>query len=454
METNLSITEQLAQFICEHTPEKIPASLLNGTRGFVLDWLGCVLAGSAFDAGKHLMEYANVQEQGSCTIFGTKQRKGVETAALVNGGLCHVTEMDDLHRTSVIHPAAPVISAAFAVAEQKGKSGRELLDAIILGYEVAIRIGESVGKSHYKIWHNTATCGVFGAAAAAGYLYELSAEQMTWALGNAGTMASGLWEFNAEGAMSKALHTGKAASNGIAAAQLACFGFTGARAILEGKRGFFAATSHDAEPEKVTLGISSSMSHYRILTTSIKPYASCRHTHPAIDAALQLRKQYGIKSSHIAKIQVETYQAALDLTSNPDPAHVYGAKFSLPYCTAVAFHLGHAGLEAFNPEIIANSEICNLMKNVTLCHSPELEVAYPEKWSSSLQVTLHSGETLEHYIDSPKGDPENPLSLDELNQKFYNMLQYVGLESKADALIQQIRKLENLPDLRPVLQIL
>ncbi len=454
MTTKLSITEQLAQFLCDFTPEQLPASLRNLSKAYILDWLGCALAGRAMEAGKCLLEYANGQGQGECTVFGSKKHTSAEIAALVNGGLCHVTEMDDLHRTSVIHPAAPVISAAFAVAEQREKSGRELLDAVILGYEIAIRIGESVGKSHYKIWHNTSTCGVFGATAAAGYLNGLSKEQMVWAFGNAGTMASGLWEFNEEGAMSKALHAGKAASNGMVAVNLARIGFTGAKHILEGSRGFFVATSQDAEPKKVTIGLSPHMSHYRILTTSIKPYASCRHTHPAIDAVLQIRKQYNIASSQIANIRVETYQAALDLTANPEPHHVYATKFSLPYCVAVALHSGHAGLRAFDPDVIANSEIRDLMKKVTLHHSPAFEQAYPEEWSSSVQLVLDSGEILEQTVTSPKGDPENPLSPEELEKKFYEMLQYVGLESKASILIQQIRQLETLPDLKSILQLL
>jgi len=318
---------------------------------------------------------------------------------------------------------------------------------VVLGYEVAIRIGEAVGKTHYRIWHNTATCGVFGATAAAGWLLDLSEQQMTWALGNAGTMSAGLWEFNADGAMSKHLHAGRAASSGVLAADLARQGFTGTRRILEGERGFFTATSQDAEPERVVEGLKQGMETYKISGVSIKPHASCRHTHPAIDAALALRQQPGFVLDPIAQVQVETYQAALDLTDNPQPTTPYAAKFSLYYCVACALWRGSAGLSDFTPQAIVDKDVRQLMAKVYLVHSPDLEARYPREWPVRVTVTLADGRALTRTVDAPKGDPENPLSWGELEDKF-RMMMGTDYQGQAEVLIERVRRLDEVEQIK------
>ena len=352
-----------------------------------------------------ILQYAASQPDGPCQILGTSLKRSAEVAALVNGGLSHIVEMDDLDRGSVLHPATVVIPAALAVAEREGAKGHDLLAAVIAGYEVAIRIGEAVGKQHYFYFHNTSTCGVFGAAAAAGYLLDLSAEQLVWALGNAGTQSAGLWEFNAEGSMSKHLHAGRAAASGVLAADLAAQGFTGARTILEGERGFFAATAPDAEPERVCTGLEDLQRPLKICGVSIKPHASCRHTHPAIDAALELGSSLAGRT--IEHIDIETYQAALDLCDNPNPTTPYAAKFSLHYCVASALHRGSAGLSDFFPNIIADPAIQQLLEKIKVTLSEDLERKYPVEWPARLRVTISDGSILEVVVNNPKGDPEN-----------------------------------------------
>ncbi|MBI3731944.1 MAG: MmgE/PrpD family protein [Chloroflexi bacterium] len=451
---SLSLTEHLAHFLTRVDRAALP---LATAQTYTLDWLGSALAGTQTSPGQSLLDYAAAQppmEQATgAAVIGlpcpsTSSGRSAEVAALVNGGLSHIVEMDDLDRGSVLHPGAVVIPAALAVAQRERRSGRAFLEAAVLGYEVAIRVGEAVGRTHYRYFHNTATCGVFGAAAAAASLLGLSEEQIVWALGSAGTMSAGLWEFNRDGAMSKHLHAGRAAQTGVLAADLARRGFTGARAILEGERGFFAATSTDADPARVLDGLDPQMGAWKMSGVSIKPHASCRHTHPAIDAALALRvrltaeraedaedNQYRVSALSassavndslvhraVRRIEIETYQAALDLCDNPAPSTPYQAKFSLQYCVASALARGHAALADFAPARIADPQTAALIAHTTLRHNNLFETMYPRQWPSNVTVACADGRVLSQTINTPKGDPENPLSQSELEGKFRQML--------------------------------
>jgi 2-methylcitrate dehydratase PrpD len=448
MEDRPSLTERLSTFLVATQSTDLPPSVVDDAKYYTLDWLGSAIAGTVTEPGRMLLAHARAQAGQGATVIGLGEQRNADLAALTNGGLSHIVEMDDLDRASVVHPAAPILPAALAVAEREGASGLQFLTAVVLGYEVAIRVGEAVGKTHYRIWHNTATCGVFGATAAAGWLLGLSEQQMTWALGNAGTMSAGLWEFNVDGAMSKHLHAGRAASSGVLAADLARQGFTGARRILEGKRGFFIATSQDAEPERVVEGLKQGMGKYKISGVSIKPHASCRHTHPAIDAALVLRQHPGFALDQIAQVQVETYQAALDLTDNPQPTTPYAAKFSLYYCVACALWRGNAGLSDFTPQAIVDKDVRHLMARVSLVHSPEMEARYPREWPVRVTVTLADGRALARTVDAPKGDPENPLSWGELEDKFRMMTAGTNYQGQAEVLIERVRRLDEVEQLR------
>src|SRR5439155_3754661 len=235
-------------------------------------------------------------------------------------------EIDDLHPGSVLHAASPIIAAAFAVGESVDAGGKELVAAIVAGYEVAIRAGEAAGRSHYDFWHTTATCGTFGAAAATARLLKLSNEQIVHALGSAGTQAAGLWQFLDDGAMSKQLHVAHAAGSGILAAQLAQRGFTSAREIFEGRKGFLAATSKDPHVNMLTENLAHD---YRMLTNSFKRHASCRHTHTAIDAALVLRNEKQIAANDLEAIHVHLYPAGFQLLSEVKATSGYSARFSI-----------------------------------------------------------------------------------------------------------------------------
>jgi 2-methylcitrate dehydratase PrpD len=403
----------------------------------LVDWLGSALAGCGTDPGVRILAYCDGEPEGAASVVGRDRGRSLETAAFVNGALSHIVEMDDVDRGSVLHPGAVVIPAALAAAEARSKTGRELLSAIVAGYEVAIRIGEAVGKTHYFYFHNTSTCGVFGAAAAVSWLLELDEERTVWALGNAGTQAAGLWEFNAEGAMSKHLHAGRAASNGVLAGLLAEKGFTGPSRILEGERGFFRATAPDAEPNRVVAELGSR--EPKIHGVSLKPHASCRHTHAAVDCALELRSRIG--DERIESVEVETYGATLALCDRPRPSTPYEAKFSLQFCVASALLRGDAGLRAFGEESLRDSKLLDLTARVHPRVEPGIEARYPREWPARVRVVLGNGETLEAATANPKGDPERPLSAAEVESKFLALAAEGGREDAGERLLSWVRSL-------------
>jgi 2-methylcitrate dehydratase PrpD len=447
-----SASEQLAELVCQTRPEDLPAAVLAETVGFYLDWLGCAIAGLPSRPGAALVKHTAQQPAGIASTLGFAAGRAPQVAAFHNGAVSHITEMDDVDRASVIHPAAVVIPAAQAVAERLDRSGRELLTAIALGYEVAIRVGESVGKTHYFHWHNTSTCGVFGAAAAAAWLLRLNQDQTVWALGSAGTQAAGLWQFIQDGTMSKHLHTGRAAANGVLAAELAEFDFSGARQILEGSQGFWAATAPDGDPSAVTRGLGNGS--WKISGVSVKPYPSCRHTHAAVDAALALRERFGpLQPEQIASLQVDGYHSMLDLCDNPQPDSLYAAKFSVHYTAARALLDGHLLLSDFGDQEIAEPRIGALMAKTTARLDAGLDQLYPAQFPARLTLTLADGRRAVEEVLSPKGDPENALTTAELETKFLGMLLDTPYAERREALLGAVRALPGRNSLRGFLSL-
>nr|ALV86748.1 hypothetical protein [uncultured bacterium P2N8] len=412
-----SLTERLADWQLARRRTGFAAADIEAARLLVLDWLGSALAGIGTDTGRIFLEYARLQPAGKVTLLGLAEGRSVEVAALVNGALSHIVEMDDVERASVTHPGAVVVPAALAVAERVGASGPDLLAAIVAGYEIMVRVGAALGAEHYYHFHNTSTAGVFGAAAAAGWLLGLDRDRLVWALGNAGTQASGLWQFNDEGALTKPLHPGRAAANGVLAATLSRLGLTGARNILEGERGFFAGLAPRGDPQRVVAQLGEPDQPLRVRQISIKPHASCRHTHAPIDAALALRAQLPADAL-IDGVRISTYKAALTLCDKADPHTSPDAKFSLQFCVASALLRGKVGLAEFSDTALAGKDLRALLPRIEVAVDAAREAAYPGCWSAAVSVTLADGRTLQAAQERPKGDPENPLTEAELEAKF------------------------------------
>lgn len=422
---NPSLTQDLVRLVREKplTSADIEAAAL-----FTLDALANSIAGRNSGPGRILSQWF-----GSNTATNTVPDAG--RVAFLLGGLCHILETDDLHRESVVHPGCVVVPAAFALAEKHGLGGLDLLVAILHGFEAATRIGMAVGPAHYRIWHNTATCGPFGAALAAASLLKLSDEAAVHALGNAGSQSSGLWQFLETGAMTKHLHAGHAAEAGIRAAELAALGFTGPARILEGEKGFFRATCPDADPQAV---LRAPDAPWQLVRTSIKPWPSCRHTHPTIDAGEELRARMvadNVAVDAIAEIEVHTYQAALDVCDRPVATSDYEAKFSLQHSVAAALAFPHVDFAAFADE--ARSACRPLAARVKVKRAEPWASAYPASWGGRVVVRLASGAEYAAERTHAKGDPEAPLSRDEMIAKARMLLAH-GKVDRPDGLVDAV----------------
>lgn len=448
-EGDMVVTEILAGFVAGLKFDDLPRKVVEAAKMAYLDWLGSALAGS--DKRPTLILDRVVREMGGspeATVVTGSRKTSAAWAALVNGASSHVVELDDVHKSSILHAGAVAIPAALAVCEKNKKTGRDLIAAIVAGYEVGIRVGEAVTPSHYKIWHTTGTCGTFGAAAAAAKAAGLDKEGCWSALGSAGTQAAGLWEFIENGAMSKHLHPGKAAMNGVLSALLAGEGYTAARKMIEGRRGFCVATAREYHLNKITSGLGEK---YKIMENCYKIHASCRHTHHVIDIILDLRKRYRIQSSMVEKIKIRTYSVALDIAGNISPDSVYAAKFSLPFCAALGLVSGGAGPEKFSEINLFHPEIRKLIRKTELVVDPTLEEMYPEKWPATVELTLADGQVISGQTEFPRGDPENPLSQEEIVEKFRSLAKPYLSPENVKKLTNRIFRLESVEDLRKVL---
>jgi 2-methylcitrate dehydratase PrpD len=415
-----TLSEHLAEFVVTVRYDALPDAVRAMAQKTVLDWAGAVLAGAAQPpaamARRALLPLGGRPE---AEVIGTGARTDALRAALLNGLAAHILEVDDLHRPSTTHAGAPVVAAALAAAERAGVSGPRLVEAVVAGFEVAVRVAEAVNPSHYRFWHTTATCGTFGAAAAAAKVLGLGPRDTAQALGSAGTMAAGLWEFLREGAMSKHLHAGHAAHDGLLAALLAREGFTGARAILEGEQGFFRAMAAGADPGRVTDRLGE---RFAIAENSFKLFPCCGHTHGAIAAALEVRSRGGVDPPAIDEVRVETYSAALQVTGNPDPQTPYQAKFSLPYTVAAALRWGRVGLGEFEPAALADPEVRGLLGRVRVAVDPALDARYPAAWPARVTVRLKGGPTHSALVEEAPGEDGAAVPYEALAAKFRDLL--------------------------------
>ncbi len=442
----MSLSLALANYHSNLSYEDLPEEVISFAKLCILDYFGSAFAGADKQPIKMISETINEMGGNPQATLVTGGKSSVLNAALVNGASSHIVELDDIHKSSIIHAATVVVPAALAVAEWKKLSGKELILAVVMGYEVCFRIGEAVSPSHYYYWHNTATCGTFGSAVAVSKLLKLDEEAFINALGNAGTQAAGLWEFIEDGAMTKQLHPGKAAMNGTLAALLAQKGFTGAKKILEGNRGFFKAMSDSYDEEKITRNLGK---EFKILENSFKVHASCRHTHAAIDVAIEIVQENKFSSDDIENVEVGSYKSTMDITDNDDPGTQYASKFSIQYCAALALVKGSANLDDFNETDLWDPRIRDVMKKVTAKLDPEIAAGYPERWGSKVTVVLKNGKTIEKQTDYPRGDPENPVTSEDLRRKFFNLATTLseGKRNTFSEKVLELERMENVADL-------
>ncbi len=446
------IEQDLAKFVKEASYDNLPEEVLHQAKVCLLDLVGASCAGATALPGHVVTEI--IEEAGGApqaVLIGRRERVPALNAALGNGLYAHALEFDDLHRQSILRPGSPIIPAALAAAEKVGASGKELLTAIVTGYEVGIRIAEAMTPTHYQYWHTTGTCGTFAAAIAAGKVMNLSEEQLVHALGHAGTQAAGLMElhYSPEGMMSKPLHASKAAQNGLFSAMLAAGGYTSTQSILSGEKGFLRVFAPKAKMEKITETLGEV---FKIMEISFRLYASTRHTHAAIDLGLHLREQ-GIKPEDIEILRIQTYSVARDLVGEPFPETIYEAKFSLPFCVSTALVYGHVGIEDFTEDRLRDHVLEELMSHITVEIDPLIDAHYPDKWAAKLNVILCNGTVLHEHTDYPKGDPENKVTLNDLHTKFRRLSSMLLPTSKIEIWLEQIMKVETFDDIADMWRI-
>ena len=425
----MGATEVLARFAVETPSEAVPPWVIHEAKRCFINYLAVSLGALRERGAEVLLEWTR-REGGApkATVIGTGERTSAAMAALANGYLAHLLDYDDTHLPTILHPSAPVWPAAQAVAEEHGLNGRDALAAFAIGVEVASRLSLSVHPWHYDAgWHITGTAGVFGAAAAAGRLLNLTVPQMVQAFGVAGTQSAGVREVM--GSMTKAIHAGKAASNGIQSAALAKMGFTSAEAILEGRRGFWAVLSpdgHDEEALSRDLG-----SRWEIRNNGLKPYANGVVAHPLQDAAIALRNEEGVRPEQVASIHARVHPLVMELMDRPSPRDGFDGKFSFQYCIAAGLVDGAGYPTQFTGERFRDPAIAALLKKVSGTADPT--VAEDESY---LTVTLADGRAVERHVPHATGSPANPMTDQALETKFRTLASAVLASGQAERLLQ------------------
>ncbi|HEX6018450.1 MAG TPA: MmgE/PrpD family protein [Burkholderiaceae bacterium] len=442
----------LAHFAAELKFDHIPGSVIERTHDLLLDWIGSALAGKGARPVESIARFMLAQGplDGPSEVLIHRRGTSPLVAAAINAAASHVAEQDDVHNGSVFHPAAVVLPPALAVAQALQRSGRELLTAAVAGYEVGIRVGEFLGRSHYKVFHTTGTAGTLAAAAATGHLLRLTPAQMVHAFGSAGTQSAGLWEFLREGADSKQLHTAHAAAAGLSAAYLAADGFTGASRILEGTRGMAAGMSSDADPARLVDRLGS---RWATAETSFKFHASCRHTHPAADALARLMREHRLAASDIAQVTAQVHQGAIDVLGPViDPQTVHQSKFSMGTVLAMVALHGRAGLAEFDAHFRDPATIA-FRDRVRMVLDAEVDAAYPARWIGKVTVATRDGRQLSARVVEPKGDPGNTLTRPELEDKAIRLAAYGGAASETEmrALAQRVWAMARAPSVARLL---
>ena len=445
----MSATKALAEYAAGMQYENLPNEVIAAAKHCLLDFLGVAYAGSMESPSLIMKETCEKIMGGSgCRLLTTGfPEAGLLQAAMCNAAFGHALDMDDVHNGSIIHLAAVTIPAALALGQIRGNDGKTFITAIVTGYEVGARIGLAVNPSSYFFWHTTATVGNFSAAAACSRLLSLTPGQTLHAFGSAGTQAGGLWEFLADGAMSKFLHCGKACMNGIIAAELARNGYTAATRILEGEKGFIRAMAPQPDFDMLTKDLGKS---FMILENSYKPYPCCKHTHPSIYAVLEIMEKSGVRFDDVENVTARVYAVAKDLVGNQDPQTSYGCKFSLPYCVSAALFFGEVGTKHFSEEYFNHPKLRSMLERIHVVVDEAMETIFrnnPHQWAQQIEIRTRSGETFIERVDYPKGDPENPLSFNERVTKFNRLTTDILSEDERNYIIDRISDLEKVKDL-------
>jgi 2-methylcitrate dehydratase PrpD len=439
-----TLSGQIAEFGASLTLERVPAAVISHAKLLTLDTLGAALAGvptAECQAAIRAVRTLAAGDGGPSTVWGTVLRTTRAYAALVNGIAAHAQELDDFGGCD--HSGAVVLPAVLAACEGRGVPGARVLEAIIVGYDVALRVLEATGgyRAHNgRGWHSTGTCGSFGAAAAVAKVLNLDACHTTWALGIAGTFTGGTWAFLADGAMSKRYHPGRAAETGVVAAALAQQDFTGPAQVFEAEWGGFLPTyaPGDAEPGRLTRSLGT---EFKILRSGVKPYACCRGAHSTLDAVLDLRRRHALAADRVAAVAIRCTAADMQMLGDRGPTTRLAAQMSLPYSVAVALTTGRASLTEYEDTSLMNGPTRALMGNVEM----RVDASLPEGTEPYVTITTRDGQQHTGHVDIGRGAPENPLPPSDIIAKYEELAARVVRPKSVGAIKGLVLALEEVP---------
>src|SRR5437763_1990693 len=438
-------TETLAGYVAELKFEDIPREVLERAKVLTLDFLGSTIRARR-DAEStpsllKMLESLALDGDGYSTVFGDSKTWTPAVAALLNGALGHSLDFDDTHADSSLHPSAPVVPAAFAVGELVGASGREVLTAIVAGYEVCCRLGKALDPtSHYKRgFHPTATAGTYGAAAAAAKLFGLSTPQIVAAFGVSGSQAAGSLQFLVNGAWNKRYQVGAAAMNGVIAATLARNDFVGATEAVEGKHGLLVGYSDNPHPDKAVKGLGRS---YETMKIGVKPYPSCRYTHAALDAIIAMRREHNLTPAQVKRVEVGLHRNGITLTGDAAtkryPKSIVGGQFSMYFTGAVALDQGRFGWDDY--ERLGDAAVDALAEKFDVVQDDRLEIGRSHPFGARVSIVTGDGVHERLHAD-PSGEPNSFPDARAMQQKFLTLARPV-LNGRADQLADAILSLE------------
>jgi 2-methylcitrate dehydratase PrpD len=432
------VTHLLADWVVRCSPSEVPGAVRKEALRSIVNWVGVTVGGSSQDAVSAALETLAPLSRGSeGLLFGRAEKLDPLGTALVSGISSHVLDFDDTDLRTIIHPAATVAAALFAICQSHKTSGADFLHAFILGVEVECRLGRAIYPSHYDMgWHITGTCGAFGAAAACAKVLQLDSRKMEMALGIAATQAAGLKIMF--GSMSKSLNIGRGAENGMLAALLAAHGFTSSESAIEGKEGYVYAASSQHDYAALTQGLGE---HFEISHNTYKPFACGIVIHPIIDAVLQLRTEYHITPADVRSVTIRANPLVLELTGKKEPRNGLEGKFSVYHSAAVAIARGYAGPAEYSDEAVNDPAVVSLRRLVTVrvedaVHSDEAFVT----------LATADGRTLEKHVEHAIGSMERPLSDSELDVKYRQLCKTVLPKSQLEELLSRAWNLESNPD--------
>ncbi|HET7629368.1 MAG TPA: MmgE/PrpD family protein [Bacillales bacterium] len=439
------ITSQLVKHVIETKMERLPPETIAEAKRSLLNWAGAAIGASKHPSMEKVLKVATlINGEKQATVLGRKERTDVLFAALLNGMSSHIFDFDDTFLDTILHPSAPVFPAILAYAEHYQKSGKDVLEAFIVGCEVEQRLAQALYPSHYwRGWHITGTAGTIGAAAAVAKLQGLDEERFTYAIGLAATEPTGLREMF--GTMTKPYHPGKAAMNGLMAALLAESGFTTSKQPLEAPRGYYAVLTDETKLERLTDGWGES---WEILNNSYKPFASGVVTHPSIDAAIQLQQNYDLKADDVQSIHLLAHPLVKELTGKKQPETGLEGKFSVYHCVACGFLDGKAGVSQFTDERVKDRDIVTLRDKVEV----DISEAIHED-QVRIQVTMKNGDVHERFIEHAIGSVNAPMTNAQLEQKFVDVTATIIDEKRKAALIKLIDDFDSLHDLSSFFQL-